>query len=153
MDVTGIAGFFSRAQHAGATLRSLCLAAWFLPHTAYALPPAHALRLVAPTELRARPARVPCLLGTAERCQHAPTWRLSGDPPARGGRALAAAPAVRIAPPPAVTPGTGRGRATKPAVTPRHALAHDISLGRGRALSLQLTPTPERCAPLVKLTF
>jgi len=33
------------------------------------------------------------------------------------------------------------------------AVGGELQFGHGRELSVQLTPTPRRCAPLVKLTF
>lgn len=36
---------------------------------------------------------------------------------------------------------------------PTPALGGQLRFARGRELSVQITPTPRRCAPLVKLTF
>jgi hypothetical protein len=52
--------------------------------------------------------------------------------------------------PPAITPSTKS--MAPPSVVPP-AVGGELSLGNGRELSLQITPTPRRCAPLVKLTF
>jgi len=61
-------------------------------------------------------------------------------------------PSALVAPTPHARPALV-GPPPVPVRTPAPALGDVWTLDRGRRLMLNLTPTPERCAPLLEMTF
>jgi hypothetical protein len=73
-------------------------------------------------------------------------------PPCFGCKASLRAATGHYATPP-VEPVPAAKPSTRASQRVRYALGDSWNLGAGRILSIRLTPTPEECAPLVRLSF
>ncbi|MET0285232.1 MAG: hypothetical protein ABW352_12210 [Polyangiales bacterium] len=80
------------------------------------------------------------------------TQQVALTPPCLGCKASLRAATQHYAPDPS-PPVPAAQPEPRPVKKPQLALGDSWKLGGGRTLSVRLTPTPEECAPLVKLSF
>jgi hypothetical protein len=115
---------------------------------------AHAQQL-APVQLQVRGVVQPApltLRAPMELAADAALTPVALTPPCLGCRMGLRSATQDYAPDPA-PPVPAAQPAPRPVKKPQLALGDSWKLGGGRTLSVRLTPTPEECAPLVKLSF